>query len=107
MSPFNAFMFIQGLETLALRMKEHSKNGARVAEFLQNHPKVERVSYPSVADSFKKERADNLAAHYPSDVANEDSQDKATLEKIINNPCLHHLAERVLLNLDVENLWTD
>ena len=59
MSPFNAFMFIQGLETLALRMKEHSKNGARVAEFLQNHPKVERVSYPSVADGFKKERADN------------------------------------------------
>jgi O-acetylhomoserine (thiol)-lyase len=59
MSPFNAFMFIQGLETLALRMKEHSKNGARVAEFLQNHPKVERVSHPSVAESFKKERADN------------------------------------------------
>ena len=59
MSPFNAFMFIQGLETLALRMKEHSKNGAMVAEFLQNHPKVERVSHPSVADGFKKERADN------------------------------------------------
>ena len=54
MSPFNAFMFIQGLETLALRMKEHSKNGAMVAEFLQNHPKVERVSHPSVADGFKK-----------------------------------------------------
>tara|TARA_B100000989_G_scaffold35160_1_gene22368 strand:- start:977 stop:1414 length:438 start_codon:yes stop_codon:yes gene_type:complete len=52
-------MFIQGLETLALRMKEHSKNGARVAEFLQNHPKVERVSHPSVADGFKKERANN------------------------------------------------
>ena len=59
MSPFNAFMFIQGIETLALRMKEHSKNGAMVAEFLQNHPKVERVSHPSVADGFKKERADN------------------------------------------------
>ena len=37
MSPFNAFMFIQGLETLNLRIREHSSNGQKVAEFLQNH----------------------------------------------------------------------
>jgi len=58
MSPFNAFMFIQGLETLHLRMKEHSVNGQKVAEFLQNHPMVERVSYPGVATGLLKERSD-------------------------------------------------
>tara|TARA_B100001093_G_C26802343_1_gene1003984 strand:+ start:487 stop:1785 length:1299 start_codon:yes stop_codon:yes gene_type:complete len=58
MSPFNAFMFIQGLETLALRIREHSKNADEIANFLMNHPKVERVSHPSVASDFAKERAD-------------------------------------------------
>ena len=58
MSPFNAFMFIQGLETLALRIREHSKNADEIANFLMNHPKVERVSHPSVASDLAKERAD-------------------------------------------------
>ena len=58
MSPFNAFMFIQGLETLALRIKEHSKNADEIAKFLMSHPKVERVSHPSVASDLAKERAD-------------------------------------------------
>ncbi len=58
MSPFNAFMFIQGLETLALRIREHSKNADEIAKFLKSHPKVERVSHPSVASDLAKERAD-------------------------------------------------
>ena len=58
MSPFNAFMFIQGLETLALRVREHSKNASKVAEFLKSHPQVESVSHPSVAEGIYKERAE-------------------------------------------------
>ena len=58
MSPVNAFMFIQGLETLALRIREHSKNADEIAKFLMDHPKVERVSHPSVASDLAKERAD-------------------------------------------------
>jgi len=58
MSPFNAFMFIQGLETLHLRMREHSANGQKVAEYLQNHPLVERVAYPGTSSGLSKERAD-------------------------------------------------
>tara|TARA_B100000482_G_scaffold183652_1_gene158717 strand:+ start:538 stop:1836 length:1299 start_codon:yes stop_codon:yes gene_type:complete len=58
MSPFNAFMFIQGLETLALRIREHSKNADEIAKFLMSHPKVERVSHPSVASDLAKERAE-------------------------------------------------
>ena len=47
MSPFNAFMFLTGMETLPLRMREHSKNAEQVADFLKNHKKVEKVIYPS------------------------------------------------------------
>ena len=48
LSPFNAFMFLQGLETLHLRMERHSENALRVAQFLAGHPKVEWVNYPGL-----------------------------------------------------------
>ena len=63
MSPFNAFMFIQGLETLALRIKQHSENASKVADFLENHPKVEKVIYPSKATDLAKERADKYLSN--------------------------------------------
>lgn len=50
-SPFNAFLFIQGLETLSLRMARHSENALKVAKYLANHPKVEWVNYPGLEDS--------------------------------------------------------
>lgn len=50
MSPFNAFLFLQGLETLALRMDRHCQNAAKVAEFLENHQKVKKVIYPGLAN---------------------------------------------------------
>lgn len=58
MSPFNAFQFIQGLETLPLRMRAHCENAARVADFLKNHPKVEKVIFPGLAEGKAKERVD-------------------------------------------------
>ncbi len=48
LSPFNAFLLIQGLETLHLRMQRHSENAQRVAEFLEAHPDVAWVSYPGL-----------------------------------------------------------
>jgi O-acetylhomoserine (thiol)-lyase len=48
LSPFNAFQFIQGLETLALRIREHSRNAQAVAAFLARHPSVTRVIHPSM-----------------------------------------------------------
>lgn len=47
-SPFNSWLFIQGMETLSLRMKEHSNNAQRLAEFLEAHPKVAKVNYPGL-----------------------------------------------------------
>lgn len=49
-SPFNSWLFIQGLETLSLRMKEHSHNALMLAEFLDAHPAVEKVNYPGLRD---------------------------------------------------------
>jgi O-acetylhomoserine (thiol)-lyase len=49
-SPFNSFLFLQGLETLSLRMDRHVQNAQCVAEFLQQHPNVAWVTYPGLAD---------------------------------------------------------
>lgn len=49
-SPFNAFILLQGLETLSLRVERHVENALRVVEFLRNHPKVARVNHPSLPD---------------------------------------------------------
>ncbi|MGN0302425.1 MAG: PLP-dependent transferase, partial [Anaerotardibacter sp.] len=49
-SPFNAFILLQGTETLSLRIERHSENAARVVEYLNNHPKVAKVNHPSLPD---------------------------------------------------------
>ncbi|AZH00033.1 bifunctional O-acetylhomoserine aminocarboxypropyltransferase/cysteine synthase [Proteus mirabilis] len=49
LSPFNAFLILQGLETLALRMERHTENAQKVAEYLQNHPQVVWVKYAGLA----------------------------------------------------------
>ena len=59
MSPMNAFQFLQGLETLPLRIREHSRNGQSVAEFLEKHDKVSKVIYPGLQSGEAKKRADD------------------------------------------------
>ena len=54
-SPFNAFLFLQGLETLSLRMERHTYNALKVIEYLNNHPQVESVSHPSVSKDPKQQ----------------------------------------------------
>ena len=51
LSPFNSFLLLQGLETLSLRVERHVQNAERIVDFLVNHPKVEKVNYPKLADS--------------------------------------------------------
>jgi O-acetylhomoserine (thiol)-lyase len=57
LSPFNSFLFLQGLETLHLRMARHSENALAVAKFLQKHPKVSWVNYPGLESSADYARA--------------------------------------------------
>ena len=49
-SPFHSFLFLQGLETLSLRVERHVQNALKVVEYLNNHPQVEHVNHPSVSD---------------------------------------------------------
>lgn len=48
LSPFHAFIFLQGLETLSLRVERHTQNALKIVEYLKNHPKVEAVHHPSL-----------------------------------------------------------
>jgi O-acetylhomoserine (thiol)-lyase len=50
LSPFNSFLFLQGLETLSLRVERHVANALKVVDFLKNHPQVEKVNHPSLAE---------------------------------------------------------
>ena len=50
-SPFNAFILLQGLETLSLRLERHVENALKVVEYLSKHPKVKKVNHPSLPDS--------------------------------------------------------
>ncbi len=55
-SPFHAFIFLQGLETLSLRVERHIQNALKVVEYLNNHPLVEKVNHPSVSDDPEQQR---------------------------------------------------
>ena len=56
-SPFNSWLFIQGIETLSLRMREHSKNAQLLAEFLESNPKIKRVNYPGLKSNLNYKNA--------------------------------------------------
>jgi O-acetylhomoserine (thiol)-lyase len=65
LSPFNSFLFLQGLETLPLRVKKHSENALSVARFLKDHPLVSWVNYPGLPDHPSHELATKyLKGHY-------------------------------------------
>ncbi len=96
LSPFNAWGLIQGLETLSIRMDAISKSALKIAEFLEQHPKVKNVNYPALASSkanakikanFKNAQASGLLAF---EVA-----DKETAMKIANNTKIF----RVMVNI--------
>jgi O-acetylhomoserine (thiol)-lyase len=94
MSPFNAFMFIQGLETLPLRMREHCANAAKVAQYLSGHSKVTRVIYPGLMTGEARRRADAyLKGGYGGLVGFELASGRAAGERFINAlKMLYHVA---------------
>ena len=66
LSPFNAWLLLQGLETLSLRVERHVSNALKVVDFLKNHPQVERVNHPSLATGHAKELYDR---YFPNGAA--------------------------------------
>jgi O-acetylhomoserine (thiol)-lyase len=94
LSPFNSFLFLQGIETLPLRMARHCENAMRVAEHLSGRPEVERVIYPGVQTGTTRARADKyLRGGYGSLVGIELKGGLAAGKAFINSlKLLYHVA---------------
>ena len=94
MSPFNAFTFIQGLETLPLRMERHCENAKKVADYLSKHNKVSKVIYPShMKDEYLKRANDYLKNGFGALVGFELKDGADSGKKFIDNlKLLYHVA---------------
>ena len=85
-SPFHAFIFLQGLETLSLRVERHAENTKKVVEFLANHPKVESVNHPSLPLSPYKKLYDKYFPNGGGSIFTfEIKGDEETAKKFIDN----------------------
>ncbi|CAA6802907.1 MAG: O-acetylhomoserine sulfhydrylase (EC / O-succinylhomoserine sulfhydrylase (EC [uncultured Campylobacterales bacterium] len=85
-SPFNSFLHIQGLETLALRIEKHSNSALTVAKFLEKHSKVKLVNYPGLDSNKEKIRANKyLKDGKASGLLSFDVEDETLARKIVDN----------------------
>lgn len=85
-SPFHAFIFLQGLETLSLRVERHAENTKKVIEFLANHPQVESINHPSLPTSPYKKLYDRYFPNGGGSIFTfEIKGDKETAKKFIDN----------------------
>ncbi|MBR1422986.1 MAG: O-acetylhomoserine aminocarboxypropyltransferase/cysteine synthase [Ruminococcus sp.] len=103
LSPVHAFVFLQGLETLSLRVERHVENALKVAEFLNNDPRVEKVNHPSVSTDPKQQEL--YKKYYPNGGGSiftfEIKGDAKTAQKFIDNLQLFSLLANVA---DVKSL---
>ncbi len=81
-APFNSWLNIQGLETLPLRMKQHSASALEIAEFLEAHPKVNKVNYPGLKSDANYENAQKYLKGGYSGLLSFEVADKKTAQKI-------------------------
>jgi O-acetylhomoserine (thiol)-lyase len=84
-SPFNSWLMIQGLETLALRIKEHSKNALALALFLDSHPKVKKVNYPLLKNDKNYDNATKYLNNGASGLLSFEVEDFDTAVKIADS----------------------
>lgn len=95
-APFNSWLLIQGLETLAIRIQKHSENAKAVAEFLVSHPKIKDVSYPGISSDPQNEKAkkyfkDGLS----SGLINFNTIDEKTALQVMDNVKLFSIAVNI------------
>ena len=91
-SPFDSFLILRGVKTLAVRMKQHDENGRRVAAFLAEHPKVLKVYYPGLPQHPQHERAKRLMSGFGGMIAFETGS-LAAARAVLDNVRLCALAE--------------
>lgn len=84
-SPFNSWLFIQGLETLSLRMAQHSASALKIAQFLESHPKVSKVNYPALKSDANYERAQKYLPNGCSGLLSFVVNDLQSAKKVVDN----------------------
>ncbi|SFV54512.1 O-acetylhomoserine sulfhydrylase / O-succinylhomoserine sulfhydrylase [hydrothermal vent metagenome] len=84
-SPFNSWLYIQGLETLPLRMKQHSSSALAIAEFLEAHPKVSKVNYPGLKSDINYDLGQKYFKGGHSGLLSFEVADKETAQKIADS----------------------
>lgn len=84
-SPFNAWLLLRGLRTMAVRMERHNENGLAVAEFLQEHPKIQWVKYPGLSTHPQYEIARRQMTGFSSMIAFELKGGRDAGRKLMNN----------------------
>ena len=84
-SPFNSWLYIQGLETLALRMRQHADSALAIATFLENHPKVKKVNYPGLESNKNYPLAQKYLPKGQSGLLSFEVEDMQTAKAIADN----------------------
>ena len=95
-APFNSWLFIQGIETFALRMREHSKNALELATYLESHPKVKKVNYPGLKSNSNYENAQKYFEDgQSSGLLSFEVENMEQAEKIVNATELYSLVVNI------------
>jgi O-acetylhomoserine (thiol)-lyase len=84
-SPFNSWLMIQGLETLSLRIKQHSLSALKIAQFLESHPKVLKVNYSGLKSDENYDRANKYLSGGNSGLLSFEVKDLKTAKNIVDN----------------------
>ncbi len=85
LSPFNAWLFIQGVETLSLRMKQHSQSALSVAQWLEKHPRVKKVNYPLLESDKSYANAQKYLTKGASGLLSFEVEDFETAKKVLDS----------------------
>jgi cystathionine gamma-lyase/cystathionine beta-lyase/cystathionine gamma-lyase/homocysteine desulfhydrase len=92
LSPFDSFLITRGIKTLSVRMRQHDENGRRVAAFLDEHPKIQKVYYPGLVQHPQHERTKRLMTGFGGMIAFETGS-LAAARSVLDNVRLCALAE--------------
>lgn len=85
LSPFNAWLFIQGVETLSLRMKQHSQSALSIAQWLEKHPRVKKVNYPLLESDKSYANAQKYLTKGSSGLLSFEVEDFETAKKVLDS----------------------
>ncbi len=92
-SPFDCYLTLRGIKTLALRMERHDQNGRRVAEYLESHPKVKKVNYPGLKSFPQHELAKRQMTGFGGMLSFELDADLAQTKRVLERFRIYALAE--------------